>query len=117
MPFPIAPRSHGNGGNDRHAACQSVGVGLRGIEQNAHGKTANDFREIARRIVGWNDGKFRTAGALIALDMSAKTGVRQGVDAELNAVADATAAKLGRSEERRVGKECGRTGESRWSPY
>src|SRR3546814_21071348 len=109
MPFPIAPRSHGNGGNDRHAACQSVGVGLRGIEQNAHGKTANDFREIARRIVGWNDGKFRTAGALIDLDMSAKTGARQGVDAELNAVADS-------SEARSVGQESVSTWRSRWTP-
>src|SRR3546814_16330208 len=31
--------------------------------------------------------------------------------------AEAPEAEAGRSEERRVGKECGRTGRSRWSPY
>src|SRR3546814_17205984 len=42
---------------------------------------------------------------------------RVRVDGDAAAVVDDAHAAVGRSEERRVGKECVRTCRSRWSPY
>ena len=49
-----------------------------------------------------------TSPAKYARDIAAEMGISE---------AELTAARLGRSEERRVGKECTSWCRSRWSPY
>src|SRR3546814_15568962 len=93
---------------------RSVGVGLalalrvghrddpsEGIPFELHRRT----RRMDDPVVGDRDG--------VAVGVDDLLDVAGGVDRELGAVV----ARVDRSEERRVGKECVSTCRSRWSPY
>src|SRR3546814_1943317 len=56
------------------------------------------------------------ADAVAALQLGGEPHPFQGIDAEIELRAGVEG-DLGRSEERRVGKECVSTCRSRWSPY
>src|SRR3546814_17160794 len=66
------------------------------------------------------DGRFSAGVAGIPLRHANLSGTDQrsgSREAPVSLPRRSAGGDLNRSEERRVGKECGRTGSSRWSPY
>src|SRR3546814_206816 len=73
---------------------------------NAHLLTPGPVGEVQNGTVLVRDGRIAAAGANVAVPSGVRT-----IDAKGATVTP------GRSEERRVGKECVSTCRSRWSPY
>src|SRR3546814_15053137 len=82
------------------------------VRPDGHGRNAMEFALMV-------DAGMRPGAALLAGTSNAARLL--GLDAEIGTLTPGKWADIvavpGRSEERRVGKECASTGRARWSPY
>src|SRR3546814_11325550 len=82
-----------------------------------------DAHQTARTINSYGEFRIKPIDSLTlivgGIHTSGQRKIENRLDAQRSGKAnfDSFAPKFGRSEERRVGKECVSTGRSRWSPY
>src|SRR3546814_17277476 len=86
-----------------------VPTGTVSADADADQSKRQHTQDAARRVV-------RMSSAEVMIEVCAKT-PRQSRESQRVIRAGAREARPGRSEERRVGKECVSTCRSRWSPY
>src|SRR3546814_21083961 len=87
-------------------------AGLAGVQHDGYGRSAGQVRAVSEARAGRNDAEARQLTAeLQAADLA---GLLENLDREERGQ---LVRVLGRSEERRVGKECVSTCRSRWSRY
>ena len=100
---PIAPfrrrgvvgRGDRDGRFHRHAGTGESGVGVAGVEPDADSEAADDLCEVAGRIVGWDQRKFRPRCREDRFDITANWLRRISIDVDADRIADLHSADLG----------------------